>query len=86
MKIKLDGKHTLCSDEYCYWITVDAVSEKGRPYERRVSGYMPTFPEAVVSYINKAVNSSESDTLCQLKDEMDSLVEEVMMWNPEWKD
>lgn len=80
MKIKLDGKHTLCSDEYCYWITVTAVSEKGKPYERRVSGYMPTFPEAVVSYINKAVNSSGSAELWQLKEDIENLKKEVMSW------
>lgn len=47
MKIKLDDKHILCSEENCCWIVRVVTPEKSKPYEKRVSGYVPTFSMAV---------------------------------------
>lgn len=80
MEIRLDRTHVLYSDKYSCWIAVKIVSKNGKVYERRVSGYMPTFHEAVVSYINMAVNSSGSAELWQLKEDIENLKKEVMSW------
>lgn len=80
MKIPLDDKHILCSEENCCWIMQTVTPEKGKPYERRVSGYVPTFEMAVVSYINKIVNSSEASSISQLAEEIFDLKQEVRGW------
>lgn len=80
MKIPLDDKHILCSEENCCWIMQTVTPEKGKPYERRVSGYVPTFEMAVESYIKKKINSSEATEIRQLKAEVESLKEEVRSW------
>ena len=80
MKIPLDDKHILCSEENCCWIMQTVTPEKGKPYERRVSGYVPTFEMAVVSYINKKVNSSEASSISQLAEEIFDLKQEVRGW------
>ena len=80
MKIPLDDKHILCSEEFCCWIVQIVTPEKGKPYERRVSGYVPTFEMAVESYINKKINSSEATKISQLRDEVRKLKQEVRKW------
>lgn len=80
MRIPLDDKHILCSEENCCWIMQMVTPEKGKPYERRVSGYVPTFEMAVESYIKKKINSSEATEIRQLKAEVESLKEEVRSW------
>jgi len=80
MRIPLDDKHILCSEENCCWIMQTVTPEKGKPYERRVSGYVPTFEMAVESYIKKKINSSEATEIRQLKAEVESLKEEVRSW------
>lgn len=80
MRIKLDGTHTLCSDEYCCWITRTVTPKGKKPYEKRVSGYVPTFQMAVESYINKKINSSGAEEISQLAGEVSALVEEARSW------
>ena len=80
MRIPLDDKRILCSEENCYWIMQTVTPEKGKPYERRVSGYVPTFEMAVESYIKKKINSSEATEIRQLKAEVEALKEEVRSW------
>ena len=80
MKIPLDNKHTLCSEEFCCYILETVTPKKGKPYERRVSGYVPTFEMAVESYVNKKINSSEATKISQLKDEVKKLKQEVRAW------
>lgn len=80
MKIKLDDKHILCSEENCCWIVRIVTPEKSKPYEKRVSGYVPTFSMAVETYINKSINSLETTEIQQLKDKVDSLIKEVRAW------
>lgn len=47
MKIKLDEITYLNSDSCCYWLTQMVYPSDNKPYERRVSGYMPTFKGCV---------------------------------------
>lgn len=84
MKIPLDETHWLNSDAYCYWITClvepGEDSRKKKPYERRVSGYVPTFEMAVDSFIDKYANESTAKSLNKLKKEIQSLKAEVRAW------
>lgn len=82
MRARLDEKHTLCSDEYCCWITQTVTPKGKKPYEKRVSGYVPTFQMAVESYVNKKINSSEAKEIRQVANEVAALAEEVRAWNP----
>lgn len=85
MKIKLDEKHFLNSDPYCYWITClvepSEKSRKKKPYEVRVSGYLPTFEQAVESYIDGRINSSMATNLSKLKEDIRKLKDEVRGWS-----
>lgn len=80
MKIKLDDKHTLNSDGLCCWITADVIAKNGKHYERRISGYMPTFSQCVESYIERKFRSSEATDIVRLKNELEELKEEVRRW------
>ena len=80
MKIQLDDKHYLNSDPYCYWITCMVKSKDGKLYEKRVSGYVATFNDAVSDCIEKAVRQSVSEDIRFLRDEIESLKREVMGW------
>ena len=84
MKIPLDETHWLNSDAYCYWITClvepGEDSRKKKPYERRVSGYVPTFEMAVDSFINSCVNESTATSLNKLKRDIQNLKAEVRAW------
>nr|DAY68081.1 MAG TPA: protein of unknown function (DUF5405) [Caudoviricetes sp.] len=82
MKIKLDDKHYLISDPCCYWIVCEVSSTKGKQktYEKRVSGYCGTFEQAVESFIDKMILSSEADTLKKLKQEIEDLKKTVRGW------
>lgn len=82
MKIPLDDKHILCSEETCCWIMRIVEPKDGKPYEKRVSGYYATFTEAVVSYINKKINSLQADEIRQLADAVEELKTEVRGWKP----
>lgn len=84
MKIKLDEKHYLNSDKFCYWITCDCKYEegenKGKTYERRVSGYTVTIEQAVDSYINSHVRSLEVEKITKLAEEIKKLKRTVKSW------
>lgn len=81
MKIKLDDKHYLNSEEGCYWITVIVQAEKsGKTYERRVSGYVATFSEAVNSFIEKRIKTAEIGDFTQLVKAIEDLKVEVRGW------
>jgi hypothetical protein len=60
MDIKLDEKHTLHSDKYCYWITVDFLAKNGKLAQRRISGYCPTFEEAVINFFDRDIAGLET--------------------------
>lgn len=81
MKIKLDDTHTLISDAHCYWIEQEIVPKDKKPYVRRSSGYTATFAQAVESYIENKIKSSESELISQLKDEIEELKAEVLTWH-----
>lgn len=86
MKIALDDKHFLNSDRYCYWITCICESEneetkKKKKYERRVSGYLPTFEQAIEHFIDASVNESTATSLRKLKTDIQNLKAEVRGWS-----
>lgn len=78
MKIKLDNKHFLNSDEGSYWITAIVQAEK--PHERRVSGYTATFSEAVDTFIEKRIKTAEIDNFTKLVKMIDEMKKEVAEW------
>lgn len=81
MDIKLDDKHILKCDEYCYWIAVMVEGEKAKkPYERRCSGYAATFEQAVESFIDRRIRAAEIDNLKKLTKEIKDLKAEVRGW------
>lgn len=86
MKIKLDDKHWLNSDRYSYWITAlvepeeDKNGKRKKPYERRVSGYLPTFGQAVESFIDYFVNESQAKSINKLSADIRKLKAEVRGW------
>ena len=81
MRIKLDDKHYLVSDTQCYWIETEVKPDGKKAYMRRSSGYRRTFEEAVESYIDQTVRSSESAKITKLAKEIKELKEEVRNWH-----
>ena len=84
MRIKLDNKgHYLVSDPYCYWVTVEVTAkESGKVYERTVSGYYVRPLDAINSFVDRKVRSSEADDLTKLMEEVEQLKKMVMSWKP----
>lgn len=81
MRIKLDEKHYLRGDQYSCWITTESVNkETGKLRENRVSGYYGTVQEAVGSYIDRKIMSSEAESLKTLMAEVEALKETVRGW------
>lgn len=72
------------SDKFCYWITCEYEVKEGKNagevYKRRVSGYTPTFEQAVDSYINSHVRSLEAEKITKLADEIKKLKKTVKSW------
>ena len=82
MRFKLDEKHYLNSDPYCYWISCEVKSEnaKKKVYDKRVSGYCTTLESAVHSYIDRQIMSSEAESLKELVEEVRKLKKTVKGW------
>lgn len=81
MKIKLDDKHYLKGDQFSCWITTESVNKETRKLrENRVSGYYGTVQEAVGSYIDRKIMSSEAESLKTLMAEVEALKETVKGW------
>ena len=81
MKIKLDDKHCLKGDQFSCWITTESVNkETGKLRENRVSGYYGTVQEAVGSYIDRKIMSSEAESLKELMAGVEALKETVNGW------
>lgn len=84
MRIKLDDKHYLNSDKYCYWITVEVVMTKGKRVgqvdDRLVSGYARTFNEAIDSFLEYAVRESDATTLKELSKTIRDLKAQIKKW------
>lgn len=81
MKIKLDETTYLNSDSCCYWLTQMVYPSDKKPYERRVSGYMPTFKGCVESYIENKIKSSEAAQIVRLKNEIEDLKSQAGAWH-----
>ena len=82
MKISLDDKHILVSEETCCWVVRVVTTKEGKRYEKRVSGYYATLQGAVESYIDKKINSSEADEIRKLAVAVEELKAEVRAWKP----
>lgn len=84
MRIKLDDKHWLNSDPQCYWITKEVKVNKGKTagdiVERRVSGYVATFEQAVESFIERKIKAAEIGSFKELVEEVNNLKKEVRSW------
>lgn len=80
MRIKIDENHYLNSDPYCYWISCEVESETKKKYDKRVSGYCNTIEQAVHSYIDRQVLSSEAETLRTLAKDVAKLKKTVETW------
>lgn len=84
MRIKLDDKHYLICDPFCYWIAceyeVKTGKGKGNVAERRVSGYRTNFYEAVDSFIERKIKTAEIGDFSELTKTIDELKEEVRGW------
>lgn len=78
MKIKLDERHTLISDQYCCWIEQARHSDKkGTDYQVRVSGYCGTINQALESYIDRKLLGSDAESAEELLREI-RLLKEVL--------
>ena len=66
MKIQLDKNHFLNGDEYCYWITTKIKSNKGKEYERRVTGYATKLEDVFTDYIDKKIKSTNATNIKEL--------------------
>lgn len=85
MKIALDSEHFLNSDRYCYWITRKGIQTnkktgEEKEVERRVSGYSRNFSDAVNSYTENELRTSDAKDLCELRDEIKNLKQIVSEW------
>ena len=80
MKIKLDDKHFLCSDQFCYWITTKVTTEKGTQHERNLFGYYPTAKMAIERFIEKQIMSSDAEYAAVLALEIEDLKKMVRKW------
>lgn len=84
MRIKLDDKHWLNSDPQCYWITKVVTVEKGnnagKTYERRCSGYVATFAQAVDSFIECKIREFKIEDFTKLKKTINDIKQEVKKW------
>lgn len=84
MRIKLDDTHWLNSDPQCYWITkvvtVKKGSKPGSTYERRCSGYVATFAQAVDSFIECKIRESKIEDFTELKKTINDIKQEVKKW------
>lgn len=80
MRIPLDDKHCLVADKYCCWITCTVKDKNGKEYEKAVSGYYPTFGQAVENYIERKIHSDKITSLTALKNQVRELKKQVREW------
>lgn len=80
MKIELGEKYFLHSDQFQFWITGLVVSESGKAYERRYTGYFGDFRGAVEDFIDRKVRGSDSADIKALMQEVAELKAEVRSW------
>lgn len=75
MRINLGNGFYLNSDQFCVWITQEIKTQKTKTgkesvYERTYNGYHADLPHCMESFLKKAVNSSEAETLLELCEEI----------------
>ena len=82
LNISLDEKYHLNSDSLSYWISEEVVYSSGNCTERRVSGYHNTFNQAINSFIENYIRSSDIRDYQSLVEEIERLKETVAGWQP----
>ena len=84
IKIKICEKYWLNSDAFCYWITEEYIVEKGKGAgniaEKRCSGYVGSFQQAIDSFIERKIKGAEISDLTALVKAVDNLKTEVKSW------
>lgn len=75
MRIYLGNNFYLNSDQFCVWITQEIKAQKSKTgkesvYERTYNGYHADLPHCMESFLRKAVNSSEAETVIELCEEI----------------
>ena len=51
MKIDLGNGYFLCGDSECIYLTKTTITEKGKRYDRRYSGYYRTYEDLFANFI-----------------------------------
>lgn len=82
MKIKLDDKHYLVSDQYSFWITRIVEPKDKKPYEKLVSGYHRSIEHLLDSFIDRQIRSSEAESIKALTKDVAALKKLVKSWKP----
>lgn len=78
MRIHLNERHDLCSDQYCCWIEQKRIAEKTqKEYWVRVTGYCATVARLFADYANKAFMGSEAEQIKDLAEDLEKLKEEM---------
>lgn len=76
-KIKLGGGFWLVSDPYCYWISKEYVTKKGKnagkTYLKRCSGYTTSVEDALESLCERHIREINATSVNSLIKEIKSL-------------
>lgn len=80
MKIKLDDKHYLNSDQYCFWITKETTTSKGTVREYQMTGYHRTLPDCIDCFIDKSIGGADVKTLVELSKQIKDLKKLIRGW------
>lgn len=80
MRVKLDDKHILISEQECCWIVRITQSKNGKMSERRVSGYYRTVKDVLHSYFDKRINASESGSIRALRKDIADAHADIERW------
>lgn len=68
MKIDLGNGYFLCGDSECIYLTKTTITEKGKRYDRRYSGYYRTYEDLFANFIECHFRKTEvKDTADILK-------------------
>lgn len=78
MRIHLNDKHDLCSNQYCCWIEQKRITQKDqKEYWVRVTGYCVTVERLFADYANKAFMGSTAESIKDLSADLEKLKEEM---------
>jgi hypothetical protein len=85
MEIKLNKKHFLKSDNYCWWIEEEInPKEKDKDsYRSRVTGFYGQIEHLIENLIDVSLRKADVETLEDIKKEVTSLKDEIHQILPE---